>query len=120
MDFLHKGIAGLLILAGSVLAFLAFQQAMAVYEEPVKIEQWLQIRAKVHALPEGQEPEKRALFKVDARPTLLSDKQFYALGGYFSLFFGILVLWLMANIAITFLRGGVRILLDGRGEKKKF
>ncbi len=120
MNIIQKIVGFVLLAAGAYLGYTAFDQALGVFREPERTLHWLKIREQIHRPAAPQVEEKKSFFKIDARlPSLFSDEQVYAIGGYLALGLGVLVLWVLARISVSFLAGGVRILIGERGARKE-
>lgn len=106
-------IAGALLLgAGIWLGFLVFMQSRETLEQPTKLAAWLELRGAI-AQPAASEKKDSPLFSFKPEASLIKDEQIQILGGYFTLFLGILLLFVMAKIAVAFVSAGTRLMRAG-------
>jgi hypothetical protein len=106
--------AGALLLgAGIWLGFIVFRQSQEILHQPAKLAVWLELNK---AIADSASPEKKQdspLFSFKPEASLIKDEQIRTLGAYFTLFLGILLLFVMAKIAAAFVSAGARLMRTG-------
>lgn len=115
---LSLGIGVILIAAGAFLAGSAFLDARALLKGPEPLTKWVALRAAIHTEPPG-EAKKTSIFKIEGGVSMFGAKEVYALGGYLSIFFGILVLLIVAKIGLGFISAGARMVSAASGKRQK-
>jgi len=112
-------VVGFLVLgAGLYLGWTAFSEARGLLHDPKPLMRWLELRDHLHrdaASPKSERP----LFKIEGRVSLFDEKQFKILGGYFTLFLGLLFVWILGKIAVIFIRAGAALILGEYRVKKR-
>ena len=115
-DIIQKGIGFIVLCIGLYFGYMVFVEAKNMIHNPAPLEKWLKLRDKVH---EKTVTKDKTPVKKRKGLTLFSDEQVRFLGGYFTLFLGLLFLWIIGRIALACLAHGAVMLSSGYRFKKK-
>ena len=108
------GLGGVLIAAGIYLAGVAFLESRALLHGPQPLAKWIALRAVIHTKLPTSEAKETRFFKIEGRVSMIGPDEVYALGGYICVFLGILVLFVLARIGLSFISTGAMLVVGAR------
>jgi len=108
-QYLQAALGILLVIAGLMLAYRAYERAVTTFDQPQKLTGWLELRKIVQP---PKKVEEHSLLNFRPELSLLKDDQMETLSGYLTLFLGAFFLLIIAKIATSFLKAGTSLLSE--------
>lgn len=113
------GLGVVLVALGAYLAGVTFMESRALFAGPEPLAKWVSLRAAIHTKPPGAEAAKHSLFKIESQVSVIGPAEVYALGGYLCVFLGVLVLFVLAKIGLSFLSTGAMLIVGARSKRQR-